>query len=97
MNKKELETMKQRLTGAVPEFARKIAPIYELLDWKWMGENVPKIEQIENELIRIINLFTKGTTDVSIGGLRVKITKELGAMEGTLSMEISTSVYEGVE
>lgn len=98
MTKKRLETIKQRLIGAAPAFSRRIAPIYKLLEWRWMGnEHVPNADEIEQELVRIINQFIIGTSDISTGGLRVRIVEELGLIEGTLSMEIAESIYEGVE
>lgn len=98
MTKKRLETIKQRLIGAAPAFSRRIAPIYELLEWRWVGcDSAPNAEEIENELVRIIKQFIIGTSDIHTGGLRVRIVEELGLIEGILSMEISESIYEGDE
>lgn len=36
MKSLNIELIKAELTRKVPEFARKIAPVYQILDWEWV-------------------------------------------------------------
>lgn len=73
MNKKDVKGI---LYGKVGGFAEKVAPIYELLDWKWGDSDSPptqgEIEQALEELIAHLD----GDGRWSTGGLEVFYDKE---------------------
>ncbi len=73
MNKKDVKGI---LYGRVSGFAERVAPIYQLLDWRWGEKDAPptqaEIEQTLGELIESQN----GEGFFSTGGLEVFYDKE---------------------
>ncbi|MBA7471047.1 hypothetical protein ES707_06340 [subsurface metagenome] len=69
----ELKEIKRKLEEKVPDFARKVLPIYSLLEWKWFPgkstPHIPSIGEIENTLYNLIERLGEGFEDISIGGL----------------------------
>ncbi len=89
MNIKDKNKARERLRAGAPLFARRIAPVYVLLQWRWACEGglmkVPTLNDIEESLFEKINTV-KAPGYISSGGLRVKITEE---KDGSVSTSIS--------
>ena len=73
MNKKDVKGI---LYGKVGSFAERVAPIYELLNWKWGGSDSPPTQaEIEKTLEELIEHFN-GEGSCSTGGLEVFYDEE---------------------
>lgn len=69
-----VEEIKVKLQEMVPEFAAKIAPVYQTLKWQWSpgksAPHIPSVSEIENTLYSLIEGLTGGDHDeVCAGGL----------------------------
>lgn len=84
----DLNNAKIKLIQKVPDFAKKIQPLYQLLGWTWGGVKsfVPKAKEIEEALYRLISDIDEKSLFTRTGGLTVYIKDkdELG-MEFTVS------------
>lgn len=79
----ELHSVQKRLTALVPAFAKKLAPVYAVLDWEWGGlvdgeGRVPVTADIERSFVDLIRDMTRpgwlandGVVTASTGGLSV--------------------------
>lgn len=70
---KILECVKSELREKAHDFAIKVAPVYQLLDWKWWvppSPCVPTTEQIYQTILYLIDTLDQPGT-VSTGGLVV--------------------------
>ena len=84
-----LETLKQRMIGAAPAFAQKVAPVYEKLNWNWFGlESYPTEEQIYEHIVELIDRLSRDCISISSGGIKVSICDDEGFPIGRLAMEI---------
>lgn len=73
MNKKENRKFveeKVRLHTEVRGFAKRIQPIYQLLNWTW-GKGIPTIGDIEEKLHELIMELAVNITSVESGGLKI--------------------------
>ena len=76
----------------VPEFAKKVAPLYGCLGWKWTGVGVPGEADIERELYRLIdNVVAQGLKSCATGGLVVGIN--VADKEAYIAFSVDESVY----
>ena len=94
MTEEELFIIQQRLIGAAPAFAKKIAPIYKLLDWNWCDlENPPDEDQIYDHIVEYVNKLTTKIISIGSGGITVSIddTDGIGII-GKISMDVDTEV-----
>jgi len=87
MNKRDIKGI---LYGKVGGFAERVAPIYELLNWKWGGASPPTQGEIEQVLMELIDSLD-GEGSVSTGGLEVFFDKE--ACEIGIGFRYCDSVY----
>ena len=59
----------------IKKFAKELVPLYELFNWKWIGnlDRTPNAEEIEQTIIELVNsLFEEEDTYyVATGGLEV--------------------------
>lgn len=59
----ELKEIKEKLREMVPDFARKVLPIYSLLGWEWSpgksAPHIPSVEEIESALYSLIDGLTE--------------------------------------
>jgi hypothetical protein len=94
----ERESWKGRLRAAVPDFARKVAPLYAALDWRWEGRGIPSESEIARVLHELIDHIPGPRAAESMGqscfsgGLRVwwKREGESGSwFTAGLSFEVS--------
>jgi hypothetical protein len=68
MKEKTLEAVKKDLRKKAPSFAKKIAPIYRLLEWKWLM-GVPTEQLILEAILELIEGFRNGS--VETGGIKI--------------------------
>lgn len=100
-SKERLERIKVNLREKVPEFAHKVKPIYDYLDWHWGGGTsckVPSLIDIEQSLYEKIEYVDNWIFDddsvrggsISGGGLAVTIDEdgEQAALEFTLAEDL---------
>lgn len=61
----------------IKEFAKKIAPVYKLLKWKWF-DGVPSAKRIESVLLELLEHIKneKGVSETSTGGLFARKEKD---------------------
>ena len=77
MKKKDVKGI---LRGKVTDFAEKVAPIYELLNWTWGDSRTPPTQgEIEECLCVLIHAFND-EGNCSTGGLEVFHNKEDGVI-----------------
>jgi hypothetical protein len=87
MEKEEIKDIKKALEEEAPEFAKKVEPVYQALNWKWGQEyQIPDTDKILKALNRLIENFCKGLTKyrgrefkryaIGSGGLEVYIQKD---------------------
>ena len=83
-------------------FAKKVAPLYKLLNWTWgclprkdihgalyYACDVPNEEEIKEHILRLINdLHYKKCTNISCGGLQVEINLHDQVYEYKLSFKV---------
>ena len=71
----DLEEAKLLMRKMVTAFAEKVAPLYQILGWKWETKGgqpyIPSKEQIEEALIELIDGLLPGYTAHAAGGLEV--------------------------
>jgi len=71
----ELEQIKNELRKLVPDFAERVAPVYEFLKWEWSpgGQiaHVPDAKEIEKTLLDLIEGLTDKHVGLGTGGLEV--------------------------
>ena len=69
----KLKEIKEMLKGMVPDFARKVLPIYGLLGWEWSpgktAPRIPSVGEIENTVYSLIERLTEEYVVSCIGGL----------------------------
>ncbi len=88
MNKKDVKGL---LYGKVENFAEKVAPIYQSLNWTWGDSHSPPTQaEIERALVELIDTFS-GVGSCSTGGLEVFFNKE--ECEIGISFSYCDSVY----
>ncbi len=58
---------------AIPEFAKRLAPVYAALDWKWMNNNTPPAElDIQACLFNLLyDVAVEGNRYAGTGGLMI--------------------------
>lgn len=95
MEQKIQENKKQevidQLKEIAPKFAKKVVPIYDLLNWTWWRCN-PNYEDVLSVITYLISEIEKPDTfRVSTGGLTIEIKndEENSTLVGVLKMEIS--------
>jgi len=87
------EILKQRMIGAAPAFAKKVAPIYQALNWSWFYlESYPAEDQIYEHIVELIEQLSDDVLFVSSGGIRVSIDEDEGFPIGRLAMDIETEI-----
>jgi hypothetical protein len=87
------ETLKQRMIGAAPAFAQRVAPVYQVLDWNWFGlESYPTEDQIHEHIVELIERLSQDSISISSGGIKVSICENEGFPIGRLAMEIETEM-----
>ena len=68
-----VEQIKAELKKMIPEFARRVAPIYQLLDWKWSpGDSkpyVPTVKTIEKAIYEAIKRLSEEICSSDTGGV----------------------------
>ena len=72
----ELQKIRLQLKELVPDFAKRVAPIYKQLRWEWRPGNigfVPSEDYVTRELYRLIGdvELDEGEGNVATGGLKV--------------------------
>lgn len=84
----------------IKDFAVKVEPVYQLLNWKWHKTDgsmcVPTTEEIEKEIKKLIKeLMAKDdyTTSISCGGLFVHRYEPDGDTFYEFGLEIAESFY----
>jgi len=87
----KIEDIKNDLKEAAPEFAKRIAPVYKLLNWKWGGK-IPNEEEILRSTLRLIDKLEIGVTVVSSGGIEIFNAEVDGHYEYGLQMAIKTTI-----
>ena len=93
MTENNWERLKQRMIGAAPAFAQKVAPVYQVLNWNWFYlDSYPTEDQIYEHIIELIEQLSDEVLSVSSGGIRVSIEEEEGFPIGRLAMEIETEM-----
>lgn len=69
----ELEQIKNELRKLAPDFAQRVAPVYELLKWEWSPEgqiaHIPDAKEIEKVLLDSIEGLTDEWVSTGSGGL----------------------------
>ena len=78
LTKRDIEEAMPWLHAKADEYAEKITPLYPVLQWKWAGIGVPKLEDVKRTLHELINDLIHGPPDrkrqetfCSTGGLKV--------------------------
>ncbi len=70
-----VEEIKVKLQEMVPEFAAKIAPVYEALKWQWSPgkstPHIPSVGEIENTLYSLVEGLADASNydEICTGGL----------------------------
>lgn len=91
--KNNFEILKQRMIGATPAFAQRVAPVYEKLNWIWFGlESYPTEDQIHDHIVELIDRLSHDCISISSGGIKVSICEDEGFPIGRLAMEIETEM-----
>jgi len=75
---KGVKMNKEKLKEKIPDFARKIAPMYFSLEWKWYMDGkyvVPDVLDIAEALNMLLDNLGEGQS-VSTGGLSISHDKE---------------------
>lgn len=61
----------------IKEFAKKVAPVYKLLKWKWWN-GIPNAQRIEVTILELLKSIenNEGNCETSTGGLFAKKEKD---------------------
>lgn len=69
----ELSEIKRELEKMVPDFAKKVAPVYYALEWEWSpgrtSPHIPSIGELETTLYDLIRGLTDEYVKNGTGGL----------------------------
>jgi len=86
------ELIGEELRARVPMFARKVQPIYKMLEWKWGGCGIPKTKDIEDHLYKHIDDFvSEEYRETSSGGLTIGYHK--GDMQAYIYFSVEENIY----
>ena len=71
----ELQQIKHELEEMVPDFAKKVVRIYQLLGWEWSpgstAPHIPSVGEIENALYSAIERLDEEFRESGSGGVSV--------------------------
>lgn len=96
LSKEEIEKAKEKLRNLVPEFAKEVAPVFQINNWAWsMTPYIPSEQQIAdraNHLIDMINFELGGMFSTMSSG---RITAAIYKFEEEIEVElfIQTNVH----
>lgn len=98
MTNENWQILKQKMIESSPVFARRVAPIYKVLDWNWFYlDSYPTEEQIQEHIVELIEkLSYNDVLYISSGGIKVSIDEEEGFPIGRLAMEIEMEMGLGL-
>lgn len=88
------------LATIVPKFAKKVAPIYKMLDWKWHGkDHTPTEQEIEELAIKLICQVAGSKSDgIGTGGIGVEVIgpdeDEEPYYHANITMNVSSHSFE---
>jgi len=92
------EEIKERLKEKIPEFAKKIAPLYQELNWDWCDEGVPTTINIAETLRSLIDSLditdTKEAQEIITGGLTVYWRKPTEFASGQFGIRFTVEEIE---
>lgn len=96
--KNKAEAIKQ-FRKKIPKFAKKVAPLYQQLNWEWKGvtNRIPNEEDIKNTLFRLLGyLEEENGLGGSTGGLNIseEVCPEMETVSYKMSFEVSEHSYE---
>lgn len=91
MKKEELYI---RIGAAAGNFSKKVAPIYELLNWEWHTNGVPNEEEIFEHIVERLNDFDveKGTFS-DCGGIKIEVEEHDCGKNLKISFALEEYVY----
>lgn len=93
---RDLYIMKIGAKARAYEFAKKIQPIYELLEWEWVGaeDGIPSVEEIYEETKRLIEDLDIDSDYISCGGITIRKEYDEDQCVGLqIAMEIEDTIY----
>lgn len=84
--------MNQREIGrAAALLANRVAPVYEFLNWQWVGTGIPDEYQIYEEILRLVDSLEMNEADeTSCGGIIIRKDND-GNIQ--MSFEISEEIF----
>jgi len=96
------ESAISKLRECVIPFSLQVAPIYQLLNWKWFGKVVPNSKMIQKSLNSLISELERrdfedeeiSEISVSSGGLRVSLFLEDTGINAEIRFEHQLSIFE---
>lgn len=98
ISKKELRKMLlKELKREIPDFAKRVAPIYKILRWTWWGKEIPDKHRITKVLNQQMEDMTENVKNegFSTGGLSIEIEydAEDGSTVGMIGFTYKHRVY----
>jgi hypothetical protein len=91
MKKEELYI---RIGAAAGNLSKKVAPIYELLNWEWCVEGVPNEEEIFEHIVERLNDFDIEKDKFSdCGGIRIEVEDDGDNKNLKISFSLEEYVY----
>lgn len=92
------------LKGKAYDFSVKVAPIYEMLDWKWNRNNkrkTPHAYEIEAHIRSLIDgMISDNSRTTLCGGIKISLHNEVFSKDisyldrASITMEISSDYYD---
>lgn len=85
-----LDQIKERLLAYAPKFAKKIAPMFKKMGWKWLFVGVPSEKEILRTIKVLINIIelTPEDTDFHVATGRIAIIGSLEECSKTWGLEM---------
>lgn len=91
MKAMSIEVIRRHLLERAHSFAKKVAPVYQVLGWEWSGVGTPTASDIESTIEDLIGELCAGIHEASTGGITVYIDR--GNREYGIRMDITSARY----
>lgn len=97
----EVKEIKRELEEMAPDFARKVVPIYSLLEWEWSpgksAPHIPSVGEIKNTLYSLIDGLTEEYVVSGAGGLEAYYKQPDGDEPGYYGLRFLLEEQESFE
>lgn len=94
MKEKTRKKLVKKLEKQIPDFAKKIAPVYQTLSWEWSSHTIPTKSEIQDTLYFLLKAMKEEKIKyIKSGGLFIRFFKDDYLWIGELGFEKTIEEY----